>query len=1129
MGNAIVRWTGGARCVRLLKRLVALSLLLVAGPLSAAVSSDDVPLSGPLPPGYWRTLLHLGADFERHHLRSNRTEDINVDFLADYGGEHNQFPYPGLTVELPAAETADNRLVWTAMTNAAPDGLWRPHNQDNYIKYWHLYIIVPGADARPVRFHYRHDDCIRMWVNGRLTVSRDTWDVGNVYTQDGMLDAGLNSVTIKLREGTGADYMAMRVTDRANADFADLRYALAPDAYLIEALPATGVGESTVTLAAQFSVITGRQYTVYALWGESDHGTSLEAWQANGVATDLGQPPSGTLTHSAEGLAPDTRYGYRFAVIDGTRSRWTEPVAFKTLGGRPAGEVFLPVAVDGVRVRVTGVLTGGARAHCHLHVASADGEWSRRYDFGERLEGPFATNLTGLALDTAYTAHVSVSNAYGTAQSRSATFRTDAYSVETLHWIGADDRRWDNPANWDPDYNLYPRRHDTAVIRNRRSETLEIELDGNRSVRGLHAGHRDDAGGWTLGPTGTTVRVGTGGLVIRASRHDNRDVTIDSALALEGPGWLALDGSGNSRLHLVGGVSGPGGLVISARNGRGTVRIDRPWHGTGDLLLRHGPRAVRFEGDGALTGVRSLTAVLGAAPVLTGGADRLHPQTRVTLREGGGLLFEGDTAVEATLGTLRLGGGLARVGLDTATNTPAVLRVDRLAHDPASPAVLVVSSAGGRLGHDRRLHVAHVGQHAVTDGALLPFALGWSADHDGPVPDTFLRHDTERGLVPLTPGADDARPDASGAFPSRSDGGRRVVRLALPDEGVTELTLSDGRTDIDALFVDGPAGAGDGRLQLAGGDELVVRAGALALAAPGDGPAGRVELTVPRVRFGAPDTVTPGLVTVFGTAGAGAWQLDSELAGAGGLIVWQAQAGADTGLGGDNRALHGPIVIGGDAGRGVRVTHGQALGEGGNSLHIGQAARVVAAVPSDSPDIPRVRSLSGFGTVIGESGFVVGRTAGAVSGNRFRLGPDGRLAPGCEHVAGTLTLERFRAVELTDGTLHIRLSPFTEAVSRLAVNHVQDGVTLSGSRLVVETDSAMAVGDTFRVLAVGGAAPLWGRFANPGDRVETRHAGWRYVFDIRYIRAPGGGADSAIELVVSEITPLAVDTVLLVY
>lgn len=416
-----------------MKRMLAAFLGLVAS-LLAQPARADVVTSGPLPAGWWKTLLHLGADFNNHYLNSNQESNRDYDYLSDYGGEASQQPYPGLLyTNLSAASTGDKSLTWTPLAITAADGRWMTSpDKHNYVKYWHIYLIVPGSSDRLVRFHYRTDDDLRMWVNGTLAISRNGWDNGAVLTQDGTLYAGLNAITIKLREGSGGDHMAMRVTDRSNADYTDLSYTLSPGSFTLTTLPATEVGETTATLNGDITIITEDAFTVWAVWSTNDWGEAFAAWQAYGGTASLGQPEDGAFDYQASGLASNTTHYYRLFATNDSDTAWSDKASsFKTLGLPPTVDnASGATGIGGVRAFLNGRLTGGSRADCRIYLGTTDGVWTQSYDFGSKLEGSFSVNAGGLALSTTYYYRTFASNDYGVAWSATpASFTTATTSA----------------------------------------------------------------------------------------------------------------------------------------------------------------------------------------------------------------------------------------------------------------------------------------------------------------------------------------------------------------------------------------------------------------------------------------------------------------------------------------------------------------------------------------------------------------------------------------------------------------------------------------------------------------------------------------------------------------------------
>jgi len=172
-------------------------------------------MSGPLPSGDWTDLLHLGSTYNDRIQNG----EAGTDYL---GGESSIMPAPGTTVaDIPGA--TENPMVWTPMHD--DDGNWQP-NLDGYVMYWHIYVISP--DEREVRFHFGHDDDLYVWNNGVKIIDRPGWDGGSDQMEEATLAAGVNSITIKLWEGSGGDRMKIRVTDLNDQPFSDLTYTLTP-------------------------------------------------------------------------------------------------------------------------------------------------------------------------------------------------------------------------------------------------------------------------------------------------------------------------------------------------------------------------------------------------------------------------------------------------------------------------------------------------------------------------------------------------------------------------------------------------------------------------------------------------------------------------------------------------------------------------------------------------------------------------------------------------------------------------------------------------------------------------------------------------------------------------------------
>ena len=233
----------------------------VAGVFACSTAQADIALSGPLPKGRWDTLLHLGANYKTDVISTNYGQGTDTDCLADFGGEKNQVPYPGLVYSGESVHSKStsqepaNVLTWTPAYQEG--GFWQPV-LDRYISYWHIYLNVPGDQPRAVKFHLCQDDDVHIFDNG-VEIVRSIGYCGTdteKHSDTLSLAPGLHSITIKLFEGDGGDYMAIRMTDPDGNYFDDITYRLMP-ASLKVANPVTGctdfTGSATVKVAEMFT------------------------------------------------------------------------------------------------------------------------------------------------------------------------------------------------------------------------------------------------------------------------------------------------------------------------------------------------------------------------------------------------------------------------------------------------------------------------------------------------------------------------------------------------------------------------------------------------------------------------------------------------------------------------------------------------------------------------------------------------------------------------------------------------------------------------------------------------------------------------------------------------------------
>ena len=221
-----------------MKKSLLTAAVLATAFANCALATEWLPLPST---GYWQHLLHLGGNFVTDMLNDSAGMDGDPLFDNSHGPQSEQSPFPGLVYAFDPGNvfTPSNgdSLAWTALRNAA-DGAWDVWStaewpggwqQYAYVKYWHVYIYLPGNAPRDVRAHFRHDDDIRAWNNGVLFFERGGWDNDGEWTYDTTLNPGLNSITIKLIQGTGGERMGVRLTDRDNDEMDDLLYGFSPE------------------------------------------------------------------------------------------------------------------------------------------------------------------------------------------------------------------------------------------------------------------------------------------------------------------------------------------------------------------------------------------------------------------------------------------------------------------------------------------------------------------------------------------------------------------------------------------------------------------------------------------------------------------------------------------------------------------------------------------------------------------------------------------------------------------------------------------------------------------------------------------------------------------------------------
>jgi hypothetical protein len=255
----------------------------------------------PLPPGYLKTVLHLGASQTDAIVSMHNPNEMEGywDFfqLGGLGHEHLQQPFPGRAAPLANFTTTQTPMVWTALTDNNNDGVWDEQLGDRYATYAALYLVVPTT--RIVQIVAQFDDFLSVWLDGNATPVFKDQSPSALFN----LTQGLHILMIRHGDITSNDMYALKITDPLGADVTDLRYVLddviAPRVRTITPSPAAVGVDAGSDVIVQFSEAmntTTLPSAVASLTG----GTATGSWSWTDAYTLVWTP--------AAALDPSTTY-----------------------------------------------------------------------------------------------------------------------------------------------------------------------------------------------------------------------------------------------------------------------------------------------------------------------------------------------------------------------------------------------------------------------------------------------------------------------------------------------------------------------------------------------------------------------------------------------------------------------------------------------------------------------------------------------------------------------------------------------------------------------------------------------------------------------------------------------------
>jgi hypothetical protein len=409
--GGIVSVTAEDAIVRGDTNLVLTVTNLAGNSATCNVAVTTTVAGGALPAGPFRTLLHLGEDFNTDDLKQD--SGINHDYLANFGGELNIRPYPGLTYTgLTTTDTTHTpgTLVWTAASISGEQ--WKPTpERDYYLKYYYIYVVSP--DDRDINWRYQSDDDTYVYVNGKLQFSTG---YGN-GTAAGHLRQGVNSIMIKFREGGGGDYMYLAPQSTSNQTFDDLTYRLDPGLLIVDST--TGIEELSSGQAQLKAIPRVGGYTKYQVFQDNEEGTVEPG--ANWIAYD-----PDALSTASFGYTPPANFGdpVFFSVVlsndDGTDTkRETVRIATSNTFGSMTVEPFdVSAKVSGT----TDVTSGNGVAVVSYGTRVDALNASETFNIAE--DGTFSGEIDGLKEGTEYFYAVEIRTGSVPTGSGSGKFRT---------------------------------------------------------------------------------------------------------------------------------------------------------------------------------------------------------------------------------------------------------------------------------------------------------------------------------------------------------------------------------------------------------------------------------------------------------------------------------------------------------------------------------------------------------------------------------------------------------------------------------------------------------------------------------------------------------------------------------
>jgi hypothetical protein len=138
--------------------------------------------------------------------------------------------------------------------------------------------------------------------------------------------------------------------------------------------------------------------TVTVFWDTSNEGSTFN-WA---FSSNIGVKAVGDLSLQVSGLSQGVTYYYTYYGTNAFGQSWATPAETFLLSSAPTVANDAASDTFGATATLNGSLTAGGVADITIYWGTDTNSWANTLNFGSLLQGAFATNISGLAVDTTY-------------------------------------------------------------------------------------------------------------------------------------------------------------------------------------------------------------------------------------------------------------------------------------------------------------------------------------------------------------------------------------------------------------------------------------------------------------------------------------------------------------------------------------------------------------------------------------------------------------------------------------------------------------------------------------------------------------------------------------------------------